>query len=396
MYIILNFTFLVLTRFLSWDTTSLFFQNLANLQCNVTYDKIDCYHTHNRFLENYLYKIANSRNSIDKNIPVKDIQNTISQLCGYSSSKIAFIGYVSNIEYNEICKYEETLNLVNDIHKINSKKIVPNKISIQKENLRKVEYLLEYFSIEDNLLLSRFEIKKNPLDLDYRETLRYSLRTAKKIRGNLTIFLSNPYLLRTSTSFVNELINLHSGIPIEFLLGYEDIYQTKVKQNLQKCDSNCEHFDKKTLIENLKPQESSNAWLQYSEQFCSLLTASPSDKVNSDYVKSCLYTKLNQFDKFESELKVHNNYEEYDYAINNLHLIINNDTNYLMKENRDWTKPLNIAFKEFSSKYCQNNDRNCMNIIQFIHLKDLIEIHAYQSKLIFKDLGIEPIESGLD
>ncbi len=120
MYIILNFTFLVLTRFLSWDTTSLFLQNLAYLQCNITYDKIDCYHTHNRFLENYLYKITNSRNSIGKNIPIKDIQNTISQFCGYSSSKISFIGYVSNIEYNEICKYKETLNLVNDIHKINS------------------------------------------------------------------------------------------------------------------------------------------------------------------------------------------------------------------------------------------------------------------------------------
>ncbi|WED99930.1 hypothetical protein [Taylorella equigenitalis] len=34
--------------------------------------------------------------------------------------------------------------------------------------------------------------------------------------------------------------------------------------------------------------------------------------------------------------------------------------------------------------------------LEMIYLKDLIEIHAYQSKLIFKDLGIEPIESGLD
>nr|WP_044957042.1 hypothetical protein [Taylorella equigenitalis] len=67
-----------------------------------------------------------------------------------------------------------------------------------------------------------------------------------------------------------------------------------------------------------------------------------------------------------------------------------------MKENRDWTKPLINAYKHFSNMYCHNKASVCKSFLEMIHLKDLIEIHAYQSKLIFKDLGIEPIESGLD
>ncbi|WDU45872.1 hypothetical protein [Taylorella equigenitalis] len=325
--------------------------------------------------------------------------NTINTLCRYHANSHAIFDYPSNDDAYAYCfinLYKGYLKTVVNIEQ-NSFYDKNCKTDKNKLALHKIRYLIKKAKILLFILNKDANEAVDLYDKQMYRTYDLSLEHLKNLEKQLDEFNNNGCFNSNISSILKILVDNFSEysflyIPSSFYKKFKLI----AEQALLHCDSNCKRFDFNKWIKSSRTQVLSKGWFKYSEQFCSLLTSTLKEPDTVDYKKNCLYTKAYQLENLGillSKFQIDN--LDY-YSIADLQTQINIDTNYLMKENRDWTKPLINAYKHFSNMYCHNKASVCKSFLEMIYLKDLIEIHAYQSKLIFKDLGIEPIESGLD
>lgn len=345
----------------------------------------------NKYLENLSNELIR-RNLLAYN-------NSINTLCRYHANSHAIFDYPSNDDVYAYCfinLYKGYLKTVVNFEQ-NSFYDKNCKTDKNKLALHKIRYLIKKAKILLFILNKDSNEAVDLYDKQMYRTYDLSLEHLINLEKQLDELNNNGCFNSNISSILKILVDNFSEysflyIPSSFYKKFKLI----AEQALLRCDSNCQRFDFNKWIKKSKTQDLSKAWFKYSEQFCSLLTSTLKEPDIVDYKKSCLYTKTYQLENFDFQLsKFQTNTLDY-YSITDLESHIDLDTSYLMKTKKDWTKPLHKAFKHFSNMYCHNKASVCKSFLEMIYLKDLIEIHAYQSKLIFKDLGIEPIESGLD
>ncbi|AEP36824.1 hypothetical protein [Taylorella asinigenitalis] len=325
--------------------------------------------------------------------------NSINTLCRYHANSHAIFDYPRNDDAYAYCfinLYKGYLKTVVNIEQ-NSFYDKNCKTDKNKLALHKIRYLIKKAKILLFILNKDSNEAVDLYDKQMYRTYDLSLEHLKNLEKQLDEFNNNGCFNSNISSILKILVDNFSEYSFLYIpSSFYKKFKFMAEQALLHCDSNCKRFDFNKWIKNSKTQELSKAWFKYSEEFCSLLTSTLKEPDIVDYKKSCLYTKAYQLENFDFLLsKFQTNNLDY-YSITDLESHIDMDTSYLMKTMKDWTKPLINSFEHFSTMYCHNKASVCKSFLEMIYLKDLIEIHAYQSKLIYKNLGIEPIESGLD
>ncbi|ADU90973.1 hypothetical protein [Taylorella equigenitalis] len=395
---------LSLPLLLRTDGLSNVFSQIVHTQCNsIPYSGANssCYYFYNELLENiYTEKISTFTN--DPNYEsIKFYKNNLDIACKYNANNYAIDGYDANWYAYENCSFTNNLILLKNIF-INYKKdpdstFSPNCNSYKnKEDIAKIQYLInaEKLQIAEDIGFLRDEDNNDVyIDQEWYETYKLSLQYLEDIKKDLNKF----YKLGCFNSNIETLINIlryayNDSLGL-FLLNndkFEDLDEL-TSQLYFPCDSNCKKFDPDIWVKNMNNPNISKSWVQYSEQYCTLLTDTLDGFDAQDKLKSCTYSKLYRLNNFDDYLNQFKTDETLIYTINNLQPFINLDISYFKKKEEDWINPLKNAFIEFFEHYCLNNS-TCENKLLNIFLEDLFEIRVLYRKLIFKEIGLNEIK----
>lgn len=346
---------LSLPLLLRTDGLSNVFSQIVHTQCNsIPYSGANssCYYFYNELLENiYTEKISTFTN--DPNYEsIKFYKNNLDIVCKYNANNYAKDGYDANWYAYENCSFTNNLILLKNIF-INYKKDPDST-----------------FSPNCNSYKNKEDIKKD-LNKFYK----------------LGCFNSN---IETLINILRYAYNDSLGL---FLLNndkFEDLDEL-TSQLYFPCESNCKKFDPDIWVKDMNNPNISKSWVQYSEQYCTLLTDTLDGFDAQDKLKSCTYSKLYRLNNFDDYLNQFKTDETLIYTINNLQPFINLDISYFKKKEEDWINPLKNAFIEFSEHYCLNNSI-CENKLLNIFLEDLFEIRVLYRKLIFNEIGLNKIK----
>ncbi|AFN36090.1 hypothetical protein [Taylorella equigenitalis] len=322
--------------------------------------------------------------------------NSINTLCRYHANSIAIHDYPSNADAYGSCFINNKKDFYKTLVKKDLNSLIDKNCNSEKNiiALSKINFLIIKAKYKLNYLIRNEDEPVDLYDNQMYRTYELNLDQLKKMEKQIENFSQDGCFESNIDSILKVFKNNYSEVSYYFIpINIYKRLDNIADQALLTCDSNCQRFDFNKWIKNSKTQDLSKAWFKYNEQFCTLLTSTLNEPDIVDYKKSCLYTKAYQLENFDFQLsKFQTNNLDY-YSITDLESHIDMDTSYLMKTKKDWTKPLHKAFKHFSNMYCHNKASICKSFLEMIYLKDLIEIHAHQRKILFRKLEVNPLFS---